>query len=74
MEIIDTSKLLFGISWTLVGTGIIFAKINAEDLRLKSRITPGLSLFRIPAFKWSVVIILLTGGILFIFQSIVWNY
>ena len=72
MEGEQLNFLLFGIVWISIGVGLTFVKIDKKDLESKVHTMPGLSLYRVPAFRWTITIALIVVGIVFLSMGLGW--
>ncbi len=64
--------ILFSLVWFLIGIGLIFVKIDADNLKSKSHAMPGLALFRFSLFRWGAVLVCIIGSTIFLLLGLRW--
>ncbi len=63
MEADMTTWLVLGGMFVLAALGLSLVKVDKDSLESLSHKNPGMALFRFPLYRWSIVLILASAGL-----------
>ena len=65
-------EIVMGVAFVIVGLGLVFVTVDADELRKKSHTNPMLALYRFAVWRYGLAMVAIMGGSILILGAIGW--